>query len=202
MRRALPLLLLLAATACGTTQVSLPYTPTTAVAPAAAARPTLGPVRVTDNRRTGREDPLWVGTIRGGYGNPVKMLRADAPIAEVVQRAFTAALAARGLLAPAGAEPRHELAIAIAEFDANQYARREATAQFVGTLTDRATGAVLWNDSVRAYQMAGSLITLSSGVFASTEDLRALAQQVMNQAIDELLAKPALAEALRRGRPA
>jgi hypothetical protein len=203
MRHALPLMLLLATAACSTThQVSLPHASTAPIAPAtAAARSTLAPVRVADNRRTGREDLLRVGTIRGGYGNPLKVLRADAPITEVVQRAFDAALAARGMLAsPGGAEPRHLLAVTVVEFDANQYVRREATAQFGGTLTDRASGEVLWSDSVRVYQVDGSLLTLSSGILASTDDLRRLALRVMNQAVDEMLSKPGLAEALRQAR--
>ena len=79
-----PLLLvpaLLALAACGATNTSMPYAPTVAVQPAAPARPLVGtPTQVVNERRTGREDPTWIGTIRGGYGNPLKALHADVPV--------------------------------------------------------------------------------------------------------------------------
>jgi len=50
--------------------------------------------------RAGREDPTWIGTIRGGYGNPLTRLASDAPVDRVVAQAFADGLAARGLRAP------------------------------------------------------------------------------------------------------
>jgi len=63
------------------------------------ARPVVAVMQVTDRREDGREDPNWIGTIRGGFGNPNK--RLEAPVPEVVRQAFVDALRARGLLAPA-----------------------------------------------------------------------------------------------------
>ena len=194
-RRLLPLLLAGLLAACGTTQVALPYAPAAAPAPVAGARPVVAMGNVTDNREGGREDPAWIATIRGGYGNPVKRLDAGQPVREVVAKAFADALAARGLLA-AGA-PRYRLAVVVEQLSGNQYVRREATAEFRVTLTDAAGGAPLWSETGRATVVDGSVLSLSVGVFASTDDMREVVQRAMTQAIDEVLGKPGLAAALR-----
>ena len=143
----LPLLAALAA--CGATRAPMTYSPTVTVRPLAAARPALGPVeRVSNQRRAGRDDPTWVGTIRGGYGNPVKALHTPEPVDQVVAKAFTDALGVCGLSAPGG-PARYALAVTIHQFDANQYVRREATADFEAVLTERATGREVWRDLVR-----------------------------------------------------
>ena len=186
---ALPLLFLLAA--CGSTPVALPYAPTTAVQP--VGRPLVALAGVTNDRQTGREDPRWLGTIRGGYGNPIRTLTLDEPIDRAVAGAFQQALAARGL---AGGS-RYALAVTIHEFNANQLVRREATADFSAVLVDRTTGREVWRDRESAYNVAGSLLSVQTGVFASAEDLRLVAVRTMNQAIDGLLSKPGFLAAIR-----
>ena len=193
----LPLLTAVLA-ACGATQASMPYSPTVAVQPAAAPRPVVGVLgRVANERRAGRDDPTWIGTIRGGYGNPVKELRSDVPVEQVVVRAFADGLAARGLVAAPGTE-RYTLAITVHQFDANQYIRREATADFSAVLTERTSGREVWRDRHRAYNVEGSLLSLSTGVLASTEDLRRTALRTMSEAVDALLDKPGFRAALQR----
>ena len=188
----LPILLL---TACGTTQAPVAYSPTVAVQRAEAPRP-VAVGQVSNQRSTGREDATWIGTIRGGYGNPVRALNADRPIDQVVGQAFAEGLAARGL--QGSAQPRHALNITIHEFNANQYVRREATADFTAVLVDRTTGREVWRDRHRAYQVDGSVLSLQTGVFASVDDLRAVATRTMSEAVDVLLDKPAFRAALRR----
>jgi len=192
--RIVTLALLASPAAFGSTQTSMPYAPTVSVQPTAeAARPLVAvDDRVVNERRAGREDPTWIGTIRGGYGNPLKRLNSDA--------AFADGLVARGLRSPAGnsASP-YRLAVTIHHFDANQYVRREATADFSAVLTDGATGREVRRDRHRAYNVDGSLLSLSVGVFASTEDLRHVALLTMSQAVDALLDKPGSRAALRRG---
>ena len=199
----LPAVALLAA--CGARQATMPYTPTVSVQPAAAAaaRPVVAVVdRAANERRAGREDPTWIGTIRGGYGNPLKRLHSDAPVDQVVARAFADGLAARGLGAPdggrGGASP-YLLAVTIHQFDANQYVRREATADFSAALTERATGREVWRDRHRAYTVDGSILALDVAAFGSTEDLRRVALRTMSEAVDALLDKPGFRAALRRG---
>jgi uncharacterized lipoprotein YajG len=193
MRRMLALsLLCLGLAACGTTQMPMTYAPT--VTPVAVSRPVVAVGTITDRRENGREDPRWIGTIRGGFGNPIKTLEASEPVTEVVRKAFTDALAARGMLAPAA--PRYTLSVDIVQFKADQVARREATVEFRVTLA-QAGGASVLTTQERANQVGGSVVTLSAGVFGSVEDLHAIALSTMNQAIDRILDKPEFAAALR-----
>ena len=182
--------------ACGTTQSPMAYAPTVPVS-ATAARPLVAVVQpVANQRRAGSDDPRWIGTIRGGYGNPVKTLEADRPVDQVVAGAFADALAARGLQAGTGAG-RYALAITIYQFDANQYVRREATADFSIRVTERATGREVWTDRTKAYNVDGSILSLSTGVFASVDDLKRVALRSMSEAVDTLLDKPGFRAAIR-----
>ncbi|MBL6457204.1 hypothetical protein JMJ55_17850 [Belnapia sp. T6] len=172
------------------------YAPTVPVS-AVSARPLVAVVQpVTNQRRAGSDDPRWIGTIRGGYGNPVKTLEADRPVDQVVAGAFSEALAARGLQAGTG-DGRYALAITIYQFDANQYVRREATADFGIRVTERATGREVWSDRTKAYNVDGSILSLSTGVFASVDDLKRVALRSMSEAIDTLLDKPGFRAAIR-----
>src|SRR3712207_1370693 len=103
-------------------QTSMPYTPTVQVQPVAAAGPVVAvSEQVANLRRAGREDAMWIGTIRGGYGNPLKRLHSDVPVDQVVAQAFAAGLAARGLHAPGGGGAWPSLiAVPQHQFDANQ----------------------------------------------------------------------------------
>jgi hypothetical protein len=194
MRRLLVLsMLCLGLTACGTTQMPLTYAPT--AAPVVVSRPVVTVGTVTDRREGGREDPRWIGTIRGGFGNPIKMLEAPEPVTEVVRKAFTDALALRGMLAPAA--PRYALLVEVVQFKADQLGRREATVEFRVSLAPASGGAPVLTLQEKANQVGGSVLTLSAGVFGSVEDLHAIALSTMNQAIDRILNKPEFASALR-----
>lgn len=139
---------------------------------------------------------MWVGAIRGGYGNSVKVLHADLPIDQVVMRALREGLRVRGLLVGDGMAPRRRLIVDIMQFDANQYARREATVVLRVSLVDPG-GQQLWTDTVRVYRVNGSVLSFSTGVFASVEDLHALMAQVLGEAADQALDNPAFRAALR-----
>ncbi len=189
--------MVLAMAACGATQAPMGYTPTVTIQPAATARPVLQVApQVINERRTGRDDPTWIGTIRGGYGNPLKALHAPEPVDQVVRKAFADGLAARGLSATGTSSP-YTLAGAIHQFDANQYIRREATADFSVVVTERASGREVWRGREKVYIVDGSILSLGVGVFASVEDLQRVALQAMNQAVDKLLDKPELRAAVR-----
>ena len=192
--RSVGLILLVLLSACGTTQLPLSYSPTGT--PPAEARPIVEVADVSLSRRTGREDPLWVGTIRGGYGNPLKRLHADRPVNEVVRQALRDGLRARGLLVPEGVTARRRVTADLTQFDANQYVRREATIAMTLSVVDAGTGAQRWRDTVRVYQVDGSVFGLS-GVLASVENLHALMQRVLSQAVDEALDNPGFRAAMR-----
>ncbi|MCI0753997.1 YajG family lipoprotein [Teichococcus vastitatis] len=187
--------LLLGLAACGTTEANLVYTPATAMTSPAQARPVVAVGTVVDRREDGREDPRWIGTIRGGYGNAMKRLDAPVPVTEVVRQAFTDALRARGLLATGA--PRYTIGVEILQLNANQYVRREGNAEFRISLIPAAGGPPVLVDQGSASRVSGSMLSLAAGAFGSVEELRLVAQQAMSEAIDKLLDKPGFAAALR-----
>lgn len=189
--------LMLALGACSTTPVSMPYSPSVAVQPLSGARPAVSvSERVVNERTRGREDPNWVGAIRGGYGNPLKVLTSPEPVDRVVARAFADALTVRGLGGPAGDRPRYVLSITIHEFSANQLARREAMADFTAVLSEEATGREVWQDREKVHHVDGNIFTTGTGIFASTDELLQVTVRTMNQAVDRLLDKPGFRTAM------
>ncbi|MBO1078612.1 hypothetical protein [Roseomonas haemaphysalidis] len=186
-------LLCLGLAACGTTQVSMPYSAT--ATPVAVGRPVVTVAAVTDRREDGREDANWIGTIRGGFGNPIKRLEADRPVTEVVRAAFTDGLAARGMLAQGTG--RYALSVEVLQFKSDQLSRREATVEFRVSLAPATGGPPVLVVQERANQVGGSAITLTAGVFGSLDDLRAIALSTMNEAVDRVLNRPDFAAALR-----
>lgn len=193
MTKGLSFLIVLLLAGCSTTTVGLPYAGTqpSALAPGA---PSIGQVSATDAR--GEPDPRWIGAIRGGYGNPLKVLQTDAPVAEEVSQGFRQALSARGLLAAPGTG-RYNLNVAVVQLDCNQYHRREANADFRLVLTERTNGHVVYRDEVSSHLVNGSVVTLDEGIFADPQDLRAIMSQAQNQAIDTALGKPEFLAAVR-----
>jgi hypothetical protein len=198
--RSLGALAALLLSACGTTQTTIPYAPTSPVAPAAQGSGQVAMGRVTDARPNAESSARnWVGTIRGGFGNPIKQLDTAAPVAEVVRDAFRDGLAARGLLAPEGAPARQVLDVVVERFNANQMVQREAQARFGVTLAERQGGAVRWRGAGEATHnstSAGSVL-VGSGVLASVEELRLTAQRAMSDAVDNALDSPGFRAAVR-----
>ena len=189
----LPVLLAACLLAGCVRQVPLAYVPTGPLASQAQA--VVGQVTVTDQR--GESDPTWIGAVRGGYGNPLKVLHTSQPLADMVNKAFRDALATRGLLAPNGAAAA-DLAVTIVQFDSTQYVRREANVDFIVELRDHASGRQLYRDEVKSNPIRGSIVAFDVGVFGSADDLQAVAQAAMDSAIDAALNKPAFAAALGR----
>ncbi|MEJ0058141.1 MAG: hypothetical protein WDM79_00385 [Terricaulis sp.] len=182
--------LLLATPAMAVDTYPLTYTaPEHAVTP---GQPSIAPnVEVIDAREN---DPDWFGAIRGGYGNPLKVLRTEQPIAVAVSQVFRQGLEARNL---AGAtDARHVLSVQLTRFDSSQYARREAHVVMTVTLKDAATGAALHQQTVTLDRVNGSILSLRTGIFASPEELRALANQTLVEGIDQALDEPAFRAAL------
>lgn len=53
-------------------------------------------------------------------------------------------------------------------------------------------------DRHRANTVEGSIVSFNTGVFASVDDLRAVALRTMSEAVDTLLDKPGFRAAVRR----
>jgi len=180
---------------CTTADLPLTYTPASAPPRAAAARPVVAVGPVTDERTDGQANTAQFGTIRGGYGNPLRRLAAPVPVRDAVAQALRDALAARGLLAGAGGEG-YELRARVVQYNASKLIRTEATVQIEGTLYDRRTAAVAWTGTGQSTVVeSGSLF--AAGIAADPEELRGTALRAMAAAIDGMLDRPDFAAALR-----
>lgn len=181
----LAVFLALAAAACSTTAVDLPYSPV--VAPVARGVPTIAAVMATDVRD--EKDPTYIGAVRGGVGNPVDTIVTKGPIVDQVKTAFEQALAARNLL---GASGRDTLTVQVTKLSANQTIVRTANAAFRIELRD-AAGHALYSDAVDVSRSSGYVFG------ARVSDLNALGLRAMSEAIDQLLDKPGFLAAVKPG---
>jgi hypothetical protein len=114
------LALLLAA--CGTTPVAMNYQ-TAGVMPFATSTPAVTVAGFVDSRG---EPANWLGAIRGGFGNPLKTLETQEPVAKMVQMAFADGVRARSR----GQNGRNPVEVrgTVRKLDCSQYVRREAHA--------------------------------------------------------------------------
>lgn len=176
---------------CGTTRAPLTYQP-----PPAVQKSTTGGQVVmgsfVDSR--GEADPTWAGAIRGGFGNSLKVLALDKPVADVVKAAFADGLKARGVSTVAGGQP--QLTAVIRKFDCDQYVRREATIEIELSVID-ANGQTRFTRAYRSNNLDGSMITLSAGVFASIDDLRVVMEKTLRETVDKALDDSSLRAALQ-----
>ena len=179
---------------CGVSeQFALPYTPTAARA-AGPARPIVTVGAVTDERQDGQANTAQFGTIRGGYGNPLFRLSADAPVSGVVAQALRDGLAARGLLSGDGGS--YELRGRVLRFNASKLLRVEATVEIEGTLVHRSTGTVAWTGrGLSNATEVGNII--ATGIAANPQELRDVTLRAMSAAVDQMLDRPDFAAALR-----
>ncbi len=185
-RTILVMLALLFMGGCSTTTVDLPYSNTANHSQtSSAAISSVKILSVVDRRK---HDPHWLGAIRGGFGNPLKTLTTDVPVSTVVERAFTSALDSRGLLATTAGT--YGLEVIVDQFDCNQYARREAHVRFTVSLVAFASGQQTYAKNVKVDKVTGSRITLDAGIFADVEDLRVLANEALQEAVDDALDDP------------
>lgn len=178
--------------ACSTNTVELPYAATRPATAAAGLRVALGPVTDarTDNDRT------WVGAVRGGYGNPLKVLRTGPPVADVVRAALADGLRQRGWLAEGAASPA--IAVTIRQLSVSRYVRLDANVELVLEVRDPG-GTPVYTDTATVERVQGNILALDTGVFASSEELRVLLARSLSEALDQLLDKPGLQAALRSG---
>lgn len=162
--------------------VALRYAPTRDLPPSDS--PPLVIVRGFEDRRSKGASEL--GVVRGGYGNILKRIYTERPVADHVTEAFRDALASRGLLAE-----REAAAIAlggtITKLDCNHFMRREAHTALDLVLTDIETDTRIFK---RSYGADETDATVATGVLSSTDSLAALAERSLKRTIDEVLVDP------------
>lgn len=185
-------MLLLAA--CSTTKVGLNYGKADAAArtPLPADAKTVRIADFTDKRT---EPPNWIGAIRGTYGNPIKNLETEQPVATIVQKDFVDALATRGVQVSATAPV--QLTGVVRKLDCNQVFRREANVEIEIFIVDTATGQATFQQTYSTSNIDGSVVALDIGIFGSVEVLRALTEKTLQETIDKALDDPALRAALK-----
>jgi uncharacterized lipoprotein YajG len=167
---------------CETTQVGLTYDSSSAKVDPAKAPGSVELLSVSDHRKHAAN---WLGAIRGGFGNPLKTLETSVPVKDLVGRAYEDGLRARGLLAPGTA--KYSMKVDVNQFDCNQYARREAHIRFNVTVVALASGQSVYENEIAVDKVTGSAITLDAGIFASVDDLRKVANEALQEAVDKTL---------------
>jgi hypothetical protein len=164
-------------------------------APAVAPEPTIAQVSVTDDRG---EDPHYLATVRNGFGSPVKIRKTTDTVAAEVTGVAIAALKARGLYDPTDGGA-YEIDLTIRQFDANQLVHREAVIDLEMDVVSRSNRDVVYRDQVKDSKQ--NLELFDAGVFADTDKLQALAEQVLSEAVDQLVDKPAFRRAVQAPAP-
>jgi len=178
---------------CSTTAVPVRYEAPASVAKAAARGASVTVGAFQDGRQ--EPDKKWIGAIRGGFGNPLKVLHSDVEVADMVRTSFVDGLAARGVQAGSGTAA-NTLTGRIVRLDCDQYVRREATVQIELSVQDT-TGRTKFTRAYAATKVDGSMMTLSAGVFGSVEELRAVLERTLRETVDKALDDSAMRAALQ-----
>jgi len=175
---------------CSTNSVGLTYKSTTAIVPI-ASNTSVSVGSFVDHRG---ESATWFGAIRGGYGNPLKVLEATPSISALVQSAFSQGLRDRGI--QVSGDGHQQIVGVIKKLDCSQYERREANVEIEVSVIDTSSGKQLFNQTYSAESLEGSIVALNAGIFGSVEKLRALAEKTLSEVVDKALDDPALQHAL------
>ena len=179
---------------CSTDRVSLGYQPTLGT----YTRQNQAAVQIGQFTDARHVDAHWLGAIRGGFGQPLKILETDEPASEVVRKAFAQGLAVRGMLRNTP-DARYTLTATVDKFDCSQLIRREAHAWVTLTLIETASGRILMTQSFQRDIAQGNPNPLDVGAFASIDDLRVVAVEALRQVIDVSLESPQVRQALAAG---
>ncbi|MGI4955549.1 MAG: YajG family lipoprotein [Janthinobacterium lividum] len=183
MRALMAIFLLVGLSACSTPG-TLNYTPQQVgeLGPKAVAG-----VIVLDRRD---EKPNRVATIRGGHGNPLKVLDTTEPVATVVQAVITKALDQRQMLAAGGP---YRFQVTLNTLYGDQFMGRKAELKMDLAVLDR-TNQTIYADTIAAESYAFTFF--DNGIFAGIEALRTVVEKLLSTSVEKMLDKPALRQAL------
>ncbi len=145
-----------------------------------------------DQRRD--HDPTWYGAIRGGFGTPLKVLRSDVPVSQVAAKAFSDALAARGMLAPG--KGRFEIQLTVTRFEASRYVRLEAHAGHPRPGGGNGVGPCRLRGGRPGQQGKRQSSRADDGIFASPNELSDLMATALSEAADKIVEDPGFRRAV------
>lgn len=174
--------------ACSTTLVPIKYVPSRVITSGYSIS-TVATVHSSDDRGAGSN---WLGAIRGGFGNPLKILRTEVPISDVVTAAFLDAMRARSMLGVPDSASK-ALEISITKFDCSQLARLEAHAHLKITIVSLPQRVPVFSKS---YLTDNAEFSWAGGIFADVNVLADFAQATLNETIDKALSDPFFLDAL------
>lgn len=180
---AIPLLVSPVLAAC-TSRVPLTYVADPELPTPETQTPIVSVGRFDDARGAG---PDWLGAIRHNYGFPVKILRTERPMSEIVADAFADGLRARGVYAAPGAG-RLELVGTIQKLDCNVYYNKEAHVILELRLLDRGGGDVpIYSGRFAADETEGGS---GPAIFMSVDTLRVIAERTLRRAVNDAFSNP------------
>ena len=176
---------------CGTANVTLTYAPHGKVALASQLAPPVMLGTFIDQRG---EPSNWLGTVRGGFGNPLYKLQSERPVAEIVRIAFLDAIRLRQIKTDSSSSLQ-QISGVIKKLDCNKnvFGGFEANAQIEITVVD----SLGQQRFVRTYSISNVDNSTPTGTFSSVDDLHRTLERTLREVIDQALDDSALRSVLR-----
>lgn len=166
----------------------------------------------TDLRKGGNVDTTILGTVRSGFGSPVKRIRDDRGADEFVREQIINAARSEGIIADRKpdrliarreggkwvfenneGDKRPVLIGVINGLQVETMMNRGATINISVELLNQRTGKVVWKSSLVKGERAGT----SGGIFDSTEDLKSWLAKCIEDAALELFKDPAFRKIIK-----
>ncbi len=141
------------------------------------------------------DDPLRYGTVRGGYGNPLKKLYTEKTITEDVHDMFEQALMKRGCIVDEKSSFLLKPEVVI--LGADYLMRRDARCKFIYTLTTESKATIYENETAKQ----NIEMTIGAGVFADVEHFKNYIDVTVSQCVDSAVDDPNLWKALKEYKP-
>lgn len=145
--------------------------------------------------RRGDDDPLRYGTVRGGYGNPLKKLYTEKTISEDVYDMFEQALITRGCVVDEKSSFLLKPEVII--LGADYLMLRDARCKFIYTLTTDSKSVIYQNEAAKQ----NIEMTIGAGIFADVEHFKNYIDVTVSQCVDIAVDDQNLWKALKDYRP-
>jgi hypothetical protein len=144
--------------------------------------------------RRGDDDPLRYGTVRGGYGNPLKKLYTEKTISKDVNNMFEQALIKRGCIVDERSS--FSLKPEVIILGADYLMRRDARCKFIYKLT--ADGKSIYENEAAKQNIE---MTVGAGIFADIEHFKNYIDVTVSQCVDSVVDDQNLWKALKEYKP-